>query len=231
MEFKRETLKTCSQAAGVVVVIDVIRAFTTAAFAFGAGAKSITLVSTVEEALSLRDRIPDSLAMGEVNGIPVGEFDLGNSPSALLDADLKDYHIIQRTSSGTQGAVKSHKAVNLLASSFCCANATADYIKKLNPEVITFVNTGLDYPGHGEEDLAYSEYLELLLKGKATDPEPYLVRVRRSGTAHIFADPEQSLFPWEDIECCTDLNRFDFTMEILPIDGMLVMKPVNCNSI
>jgi len=32
MEFQYETLQTCSQTTGLVVVIDVIRAFTTAAF-------------------------------------------------------------------------------------------------------------------------------------------------------------------------------------------------------
>lgn len=65
MEFKKETLQTCSQATGLVVAIDVIRAFTTAAFAFARGAKSITLVSTVEESLYLRQQIPNALVMGD----------------------------------------------------------------------------------------------------------------------------------------------------------------------
>lgn len=226
MKFKREILQTCSRATGLVVVIDVIRAFTTAAFAFGAGAKSITLVSTVEEAISLRNRTPDSLIMGEVGGLPVEGFDYGNSPSALLDADLKKYHLIQRTSSGTQGAVNSFNADILLASSFCCARATADYIKRLTPEVVTFVNTGLGFVGHGEEDLACSEYLEALLKDEEPDPEPYLKRVTESRSGLTFADPEKPMFPWEDIECCIDLNRFDFTMKITRKDGILVMNPV-----
>ena len=93
MEFKKETLKTCSQATGLVVVIDVIRAFTTAAFAFAAGANSITLVSTVEGATQLRDQIPDGLIMGEVMGLPPDGFDFGNSPSALVGADLKNCHL------------------------------------------------------------------------------------------------------------------------------------------
>lgn len=204
-----------------------IRAFTTAAFAFAAGAQSITLVSTVEEALRLHDRIPDSLVMGEVNGFPVGGFDLGNSPSALIRVDLKNYHLIQRTSSGTQGAVNSSNADILIASRFCCAQATAGYIKKNNPDLVFFVNTGVGFVGHGEEDLAYSEYLEALLKNENPDPELYLKRVTEGNAAKTFADPGQSLFPWEDIECCIDLNRFDFAMDISRKDGLMVMNTVN----
>ena len=42
---------------GAVVVVDVIRAFSTAAYAFGAGAAEIFLVDTVEEALVLARRV------------------------------------------------------------------------------------------------------------------------------------------------------------------------------
>jgi 2-phosphosulfolactate phosphatase len=74
MKFKKESLQTCSQATGLVVVIDVIRAFTTAAFTFAEGAKAIKLVSTVEEALFLRNQNPNTLVMGEVKGLPPDGF-------------------------------------------------------------------------------------------------------------------------------------------------------------
>ena len=47
MIIQRATLQNCHTATGTVVVIDVLRAFTTAAYAFDAGADDITLVSTV----------------------------------------------------------------------------------------------------------------------------------------------------------------------------------------
>ncbi len=53
---------------GAVVVVDVIRAFTTAACAFAAGADAIYLVATVEEALAFKHRTPGALAVGEVGG-------------------------------------------------------------------------------------------------------------------------------------------------------------------
>lgn len=43
------------QATGAVAIIDVFRAFTTAAVVLGNGASQITMVSTVEEASALRE--------------------------------------------------------------------------------------------------------------------------------------------------------------------------------
>ena len=47
-------LEGAQQAEGTVVIIDVYRAFTTAAVAFLKGAEKIILVAEVEEALALR---------------------------------------------------------------------------------------------------------------------------------------------------------------------------------
>ena len=59
MRFNYTTLETCHTATGIVLVIDVLRAFSTAAYAFSRGAKEIRLVSTVEEALELKSQLPD----------------------------------------------------------------------------------------------------------------------------------------------------------------------------
>ncbi|HEX5545811.1 MAG TPA: 2-phosphosulfolactate phosphatase, partial [Ktedonobacterales bacterium] len=57
------------QARGVVVVIDVLRAFTVSAYALAGGARELLLVRGVEEALTLRDEAhPDALLAGEVGG-------------------------------------------------------------------------------------------------------------------------------------------------------------------
>src|SRR5207237_5230955 len=88
MRIERATNETCGAATGTVVAIDVIRAFTTAAFALAAGARDIMPVGTVEQALELRARFPGALLMGEVGGYPIEGFDFGNSPSALLGRDL-----------------------------------------------------------------------------------------------------------------------------------------------
>ena len=65
MEIRQVTLENCDQATSTVVVIDVIRAFTTAAYAFAAGARDIVLVSAVAEAFALKKCAPGVLLMGE----------------------------------------------------------------------------------------------------------------------------------------------------------------------
>src|SRR5919108_2808053 len=164
MKFHYTNLESCHTATGLVVVIDVIRAFTNAAFAFSRGAKEIHPVSAVEEALQLRTQIPNSLVCGEVGGIPPDEFDFGNSPTQTNKLDLSGRILVQRTSGGTQGIVRSINADTMLVSSFVVAKATANCILQLAPRLVSFVNTGQRDRKGGEEDLACAEYLEALLR-------------------------------------------------------------------
>jgi 2-phosphosulfolactate phosphatase len=183
MEFRRLTLQECHQATGTVVVIDVVRAFTTAAFAFAAGAREIVLTESVEEAFALRDRFrgaslagdrqADVLLMGEHGGMPIEGFDLGNSPAALVapalaasDLDLCGRRLIQRTSAGTRGVVcASAGADALLAASLVVGRATARHLRRLEPDQVTFVITGTHGRGplDGDEDAAGADYIQALL--------------------------------------------------------------------
>jgi 2-phosphosulfolactate phosphatase len=227
MIFNQATLNDCHQADGLVVVIDVIRAFSTAAYAFNAGAAQITLVSTIEEALELRSCQPDWLVMGELQGLPIEGFDLWNSPSQISGLDLNGRYLVQRTSAGTQGVVRSQRAEVLLTASFCTAGATARYIRQLKPDKVTFVATGAGKDGFGDEDVALGDYLQALLEERQPDPLPYLDRVRFSKSGQIFSDPAKTEFPMADLACCLALDRFNFVMKVQRASQQLVMKPLN----
>lgn len=222
MEFHYASNDTCHTVTGVVVVIDVIRAFSNAAYAFSVGAESITLVSGVEEALELKAQRPGSLVMGEVGGLPPEGFDFGNSPTEILQQDLRGKPLIQRTGAGTQGAVRCLNADKLFACSFPVAGATLNALQNLKPESITFVITGQDSEG---EDQACAEYLEARLRGQSPDPEPYLERVRNANEIRLMP-PE--IFPYiaSDIDYCTRLDSCAFAMPILRENGRLVMRPL-----
>jgi 2-phosphosulfolactate phosphatase len=225
MKFHHTDLEDCHTAQGVVIVIDVLRAFSTAAYAFSRGATEIFLVSTVEEALALKSTIPNARAMGEVGGLRPEGFDFGNSPTHIDEADLSGVTMIHRTSAGTQGVVRSQGAEVMLASSFVVAHATARYVSNLAVPEVTFVITGRSYNG-GDEDLACAEYLEELLKGNQPDGKPFIKRVMESKDAFPHLDPAQRDYPFSDLEYCSRIDNFDFAMPVTREHGKFIMRAV-----
>ena len=220
MEFKYLTNENCHTASGVVVVIDVLRAFSTAAYAFGAGADSITLVGDVEEALALKSQMEDVLIMGEVNGARPKSFDLDNSPTEIARQNLFGKHLIQRTSAGTQGVVRSLNAGKLFTASFVVADATVRAIRQLKPDEVSFLITGRYFDG---EDKACADYLEACLRGDDPNPEPFLERVR---TALELDKMPVGDFPHiaSDVELCTRLDAFPFAMLVNREQGRPIMR-------
>src|ERR1700747_1915921 len=117
-------LEGATRATGTVAVIDVFRAFTTAAVALANGASRIVMVRTVEEALALREAGVGQVCMGEVRGRAPDGFDFGNSPFEISKVDFHGKTIIQRTSAGTQGIVAAgNRAVRFYAASLVTAEA------------------------------------------------------------------------------------------------------------
>lgn len=222
MKFHYATLEDCHTAKGVVIVIDVLRAFSTAAYALSLGAEQVLLVATVEEALALRSQIPNSRVMGEVNGLRPEGFDYGNSPTYLSQEDLTGMTMIQRTTAGTQGAVRSENAERLLASSFVVADATVRYVKTLGAAEVTFVITGRHFD-RGDEDLACGEYLQARLQGDRLDPAPFIQRVFNSKDGLLHLDPNRIGFPYSDLEYCTQVDKFNFALPITRQNGRLTM--------
>lgn len=227
MKFNRLTLETCHTATGIVLIIDVLRAFSTAAYAFSRGAKEIRLVSGVQEALGLKAQIPNAKAMGEVGGLPPGGFDFGNSPTRILEHDLTGVTLIQRTGAGTQGAVRSVNAEVMLATSFVIAQATMKYVLRLKPDEINFVITG----GMGnDEDVACAEFLEKQFTGQESDAEGFIQRVKSARDALLHMD-EHPQFPLSDLDYCSRIDAFDFAMPIVRENGHLIMRAVKENDV
>lgn len=225
MIFRRCTLADCDGAEGAVVVIDVLRAFTTTAWAFHRGAVAILLTTTVDDAFALRDQHAGSLIMGEVEALPVPGFDLPNSPAALATADLAGRQLIHRTTAGTQGACRAGAAGRLFAASLVTASATAAAIRALDASVVTFVETGRRGPDSGDEDVACADYLEALLGDAQAGEDDIRRRVEHSRAGRRFADPSQPEFPAADLELALQLNRFGFSMEVRREGELVILQP------
>jgi 2-phosphosulfolactate phosphatase len=136
-------LEGATRATGTVAIIDVFRAFTTAAVALANGAARILMVGTVEDALALRGAGVGQICIGEVQGRAPKAFDFGNSPFEISGVDFKGKTIIQRTSAGTQGIVAAaSRAARLYAASLVTAEATVRALLSGSPDQIALVAMG-----------------------------------------------------------------------------------------
>ena len=203
-------------ATGAVVVVDVLRAFSTAAYALAAGARHVYLVATVEEAVAFKAAHPGSMAMGELDGRRPEGFDFPNSPAELARADVVDRVIVQRTSSGTQGVVAASAATRLWCTGLATASATAAAVNAAGLGTPAYVISGWAAvaPESGADDVATAELIERARRGVPLDAEATANLVANSkeaertlviGVGHV--DPE-------DVRLAVAVDAFDFAMEV-----------------
>ena len=199
-------------AEGVTVVIDVIRAYTNAAFAFAGGVREVIPVRTVEEGFAWRKRDPEVLLGGEVGGAKIEGFDLSNSPEAMEQADVAGRRLVMRTGSGTQGAVLATHASQLVFGSFPVAEATVRWIEGHTEGPITLLAMMSPNGPDGDEDVALADYLALRLTGARPDPRPFLDRVRDSDAGRMAWEDAHPWITPGDVERACRIDCFDFAM-------------------
>lgn len=227
MRILRSDLPHCPELHGAVVVIDVLRSFTTIAYAFARGAREVVPVDSVEAARALRARDPQALAIGAVGGgAPAPGLDMGNSPARIATLDLRGRRIIQYTAGGTRGLVACDHAVVLLAASLVCATATARYLRLLDPPSVTLVVTGIWRDRDGDEDHACADLIESLLRGDDPPRAPFAERVRGSDFGRRFVAGDDPHLPPADLECAAAVDRFDFAMPMNRLRDGLLIRPV-----
>jgi 2-phosphosulfolactate phosphatase len=201
--------------AGPVVAIDVIRAFTTAAYALAAGARCIYLVQHVEEALAFKQRHPGSLAMGEDGGLMPAGFDFSNSPVGIATAPIHGVTLVQRTSAGTRGALAARSAARLWCASLVCASATARAVANSGLGAPAYVITGRfeDAPDGGSDDLLTAQYIERARLKDSLSPEQIAREVANTAEARRTLQLGAGHVHPDDIAYATRIDAFDFAME------------------
>ncbi|WP_446041771.1 2-phosphosulfolactate phosphatase [Streptomyces sp. SID1121] len=206
----------------VAVVIDVMRAFTVAAWAFARGVERIVLASTESEALALKESNSGWLALKD--GAPAAGFDAVNSPGLLRSRDFGGRTLVQKTTAGTVGALAVADAPLVLCASFVVAGATARFLRKQESGPVTFVVTGEG--GRADEDLACAEYIGRRMGGGEVDPAPYLRRARMSRAAADLAGGLRSGYHPDDVGLCSEIDRFPFAMVARREESLMVLRPV-----
>jgi 2-phosphosulfolactate phosphatase len=223
--FMESLIEGAARASGVVAIIDVLRAFTTAAVAFANGATHITMVASVEQALALRARAAGQICMGEVGGRPPESFDFGNSPCELSRADLRGKAIIQRTSAGTQGIVAAAKtAQTIFAASLVTVSATARAMRSMASDRITLVAMGQEGRWRSSEDEICALHLRNLLEGRAGNPEAVRQMILAGGEVAKFGDAKRPWLNPDDVAFALDIDRYDFAIKVAIENGYPVAR-------
>jgi 2-phosphosulfolactate phosphatase len=236
---RKSLLTGAHQAKGVAVVIDVLRAFTCAAFMVQLGAKKIVLLAEPEAVLKLKQE-EGCLAVGEVGGRMVPGFDLGNSPSGIVAAG-RDFFagraVAQRTSAGVAGAIAAAHHFGpagpapggILLGSYVTARAIARYIKAMTPppDVVSLIAMGSAGREVTPDDEACADYIEHLLTGRPYNHVTSLQRVVEHECTQKFLRGDHTHYPASDPVYCLQRDLFDFALVASLEDGRLVAKGID----
>lgn len=202
-------------ASHINIVIDVIRAFTVAHYAFIHGVQGIILAGTLDDALRLKKIYPDFLLAGEIQGLPIPGFELDNSPARLHDFDLREKFLIQKTTNGVTATLNALSTEHLFVTGFTNARTTAEFIKRnLLKDDDMMINVIASHPS-GDDDLACAQYISEILKDtNRISAEETIERIRKSEAAGKFYDIERPEFLQEDISFCIQEIPSDFVMKV-----------------
>jgi len=209
-------LEGAQTARGVAVIIDVFRAFTCEPLLFSLGIQKSILVATPQEALALKEKKNELVLIGEVEGIPIEGFDLGNSPSEILKkgrAFFESKTVVHRTSSGVQGVLAAlDVADEVLPASYALAGSIARYIRSKQPPRVSLVSMGWALKHSAPEDEWCGRYIAHLLGVRDYNHNEAIKEIIYNQTTQKFFDPEKPHFPPEDPIMCLQLNVHNFVL-------------------
>jgi 2-phosphosulfolactate phosphatase len=220
-------IEGAKQADGLVVVIDVFRAFSMECWLYALGAREIRPVGSIEETFAWKQKDAGCVLVGERHGRKIDGCDLGNSPSSISPDLIRGRRVIHTTSAGTQGVTNAVHADEIITGSFVNAGAIADYILKKSPDKVSLVCMGKEGLALAEEDELCAVYLKALLTGEEIpDIDDRLKALRTGGGRHFFDPSLREVFPEKDFWMCIDRDRFDFVLQVRRDRDGLISVPV-----
>jgi 2-phosphosulfolactate phosphatase len=217
MRVERDALiEGARRARGVAVLIDVFRAFSTACHAIAQEPLGYALVADSSAASRLRAARPAPFLIGKAEIGASLTYDIPSSPTLVERRRLVARTVIHRSDAGAKGALCALQADELLAAGFVNAAATARYILRERPPLVTLVSMGHDGLTPSREDELCAELLAALLRGGSFDLRPFMAELRGGPGRYLF-DGDQREYPSADFLRCLAVDRFDFALRAEPL--------------
>ncbi len=117
------------------VVFDILRATSSMMNALANGAAGIIPVSEISEAMTMKEKFPETLLAGERHGLRIQkeqtgsiDFDFGNSPREFVRDKVEGRKIVMTTTNGTRALNACAHAEIVLIGSFLNLQSLTDWI-------------------------------------------------------------------------------------------------------
>ncbi len=125
------------------IVVDAVRSGATLAVIAANGNPPIYLADSAREALEYRDRErPHAWAGGELDGLPLPRFEMGNSPREVAEMDFGEREIVFGTVNGPRAARMAAAAKHVSMASFLNLTAAAERAAATDPGTVKIVCAG-----------------------------------------------------------------------------------------
>ena len=147
------------------VVIDVLRATTTIAWALENGADSVQVFADVDE-LKMQAKVfdeKDKILIGERGGKKLDGFDLGNSPMGVSTEKVKGKRVFMSTTNGTRSLHRVRESKSLYTMALPNRRAIAERLQRDNPNEVWIVGSGWEGSYSLEDSLAAGALASLLI--------------------------------------------------------------------
>jgi len=230
------------------VVFDILRATSTFVTALHRGAKEVIPVSEISEALDFKKaesgkrKAENILLAGERDGVKIRaaqtggvDFDLGNSPREFTRERVSGKTIVATTTNGTRALRACAHAKLVLPGAFLNLRATAEFVRRVNPEALLLVCSGTFEEVSYEDVLGAGALCDLLWKDCADGPLSDSALMARQifqlaqgnlleaasqshNARRLRSRPELK----DDVAFCLQRDVFDFTA-VLNSEGKIVI--------
>lgn len=126
------------------IAIDVLRATSTMAAAFNAGAEAIQVFSDIDKLLQVSEQWPADkrIRAGERGGARVDGCDLGNSPLDHTADRTHGRRLFMSTTNGTRCMEKIQHSPMVITAALTTRQAVVDFLMSHNPDTVWLVGSG-----------------------------------------------------------------------------------------
>ena len=166
----------------------------------------------------------ETFAWEEVGGVRPEGFDFGNSPFELSMAEVEGKTLIQSTRAGTVGVAAARGADRIYAGSLVAAEATAEAVLGLDPELVSIVAMGADGMVRSDEDEQCALYIRNLLHGRRPDRDAVRKLILAGGESQKYGDPATPQFHPEDREIALQIDSIPFAIRVSREHSLLVAR-------